>query len=140
MAIFGRAIKAPLILPSKIHQSNKWSIYTYNFRRNIFLLFLFLFIFGCTTSMEMGKPPLVDHLDRFEVNISTSDDIQAALGEPQGYGRVRSPSFGLKEIWLYESSEIDGKKVKIKMLMVFMDKEHHVYHGHLWFASGVIFE
>jgi hypothetical protein len=29
-------------------------------------------------------------------------------------------------------------KVKMRMLMVFLDKDTGVYHGHMWMASGML--
>ena len=93
---------------------------------------------GCSISTKLGRPPLTDHLDQLTVNESTTRDIRAVLGAPQGRGATRSPSYGLKEIWLYESSEIEGTKSRMRMLMVFIDKDSGLYHGHLWFASGLM--
>ena len=94
---------------------------------------------GCSISTKLGKSPLTDHLDQLTVNESTTRDIRVVLGAPQGRGATRSSSYGLKEIWLYESSEIEGTKSRMRMLMVFIDKESGLYHGHLWFASGLMF-
>jgi hypothetical protein len=103
------------------------------------LSFLILAINSCTPSIQFGKPPLTDRLDTLKIDVSTKQDIKAILGEPQGYGAVRSTSFGIKEAWLYESTDIEGVKARMRMLMIFLDKERGVYHGHLWFASGMLF-
>ena len=104
------------------------------------LLFLWVLVsYGCTPSIQFGKPPMTDRLDTLKIDVSTKQEIKAALGEPQGYGAVRSPSFGVKEAWLYESTDVEGSKARLRMLMVFLDKERGVYHGHLWFASGMLF-
>ena len=95
---------------------------------------------GCSTPvMRMGKPPAVDRLSELTVGVSTAKDVVAVLGEPQGRGAARSPTFGLKESWLYESAEVEGTKARMRMLMVFLDKETGVYQGHMWMASGMLF-
>ena len=94
---------------------------------------------GCATSMQMGKVPMVDRLGQLTIDVSTAEQIEATLGPPQGRGEISSPSFGLKEAWLYEVTNIDGKQARMRMLMVFIDDERRVYHGHLWFASGTLF-
>jgi hypothetical protein len=104
----------------------------------VVLFLLALVINGCAPSIQFGKPPMTDRLDTLKIDVSTKQDIKAVLGEPQGYGAVRSPSFGIKEAWLYESTDVEGSKARLRMLMVFLDKERGVYHGHLWFASGML--
>lgn len=86
----------------------------------------------------MGKPPAVERLAELRVGESTTKDVVAVLGEPQGRGAARSASFGLKDAWLYESSELDGSKAKMRMLMVYLDKDTGVYQGHMWMASGMV--
>lgn len=94
---------------------------------------------GCATGpMKMGTPPAVDRLPELRAGVSTAKDVVAVLGEPQGRGAARSPSFGLKETWLYESMEIEGTKARIRMLMVVLDKDSGVYQGHMWMASGLL--
>lgn len=95
---------------------------------------------GCATSvMKMGKPPAVERLAELTVGVSTSKDVVAVLGEPQGRGEARSQNLGLKESWLYESSEVEGTRARLRMLMIFLDKETGVYQGHMWTASGMLF-
>jgi hypothetical protein len=90
----------------------------------------------------MGKAPLTERLDQLTIDVSTMSEVKAILGEPQGRGAVKSPSFGLKEAWLYESTEMKGMDMtsELRMLMVFLDKNRGVYHGHLWFSSGYLFD
>jgi hypothetical protein len=105
----------------------------------IILSLIILVTSGCMSAIQFGKPPLTDRLDSLKINVSTIQDVKAVLGEPQGRGAVRSPSFGVKEVWLYESTKVEGMtKSRMRMLMVFLDKEQGVYHGHLWFASGML--
>jgi len=95
---------------------------------------------GCATGpMKMGNPPAVDRLSELSAGVSTAKDVIAVLGEPKGRGAARSPTFGLKESWLYESMEVDGTKARMRMLMVFLDKDTGVYQGHMWMASGMLF-
>lgn len=95
---------------------------------------------GCATGpMKMGNPPAVDRLSQLSAGVSTAKDVVAVLGEPKGRGATRSPTFGLKESWLYESMEVDGTKARMRMLMVFLDKDTGVYQGYMWMASGMLF-
>ena len=95
---------------------------------------------GCSTSAtKMGRPPAVERLGELTVGLSTSKDVVAVLGEPQGRGATRSPSFGLKDSWLYESAEVEGTTARMRMLMIFLDKDTGVYQGHMWMASGMLF-
>lgn len=89
--------------------------------------------------MKMGKTPAFDRLSELKVGISTSKDVTAVLGKPQGRGATRSQSYGLKDAWLYESTETEGAKARVSMLMIFLDKDTGVYHGHMWVASGFLY-
>jgi hypothetical protein len=95
---------------------------------------------GCAAPVvKIGRPPAIDRLAELRAGESTTRDVVAVLGEPQGRGAARSGSFGLKDAWLYESAEVEGTKAKMRMLMVFLDKETGVYQGHMWMASGMVF-
>jgi hypothetical protein len=99
-----------------------------------------LVIGGCSTGpMKMGNPPAVDRLPELSAGVSTAKDVIAVLGEPKGKGAARSPTFGLKETWLFESMEVDGTKARMRMLIVFLDKDTGVYQGYMWMASGMLF-
>jgi len=106
--------------------------------RVVLIALLSLVVSGCTPTIQFGKPPLTDRLDMLKINVSTRQDIKAALGEPQGHGAVRSPGFGVKEAWLYECTISKGTQSHLQMLMVFLDKERGIYQGHLWFKSGML--
>jgi hypothetical protein len=97
-----------------------------------------LLIGGCATSMTIGKAPATDRLGELKWNVSTDKDVVAVLGEPQGHGATRSPTYGLKETWLYYSAVSEGAQVRSRMLMVFLDKDTHVYQGYMWVASGIL--
>ena len=135
----GRAPEMILKFSRSLRISTKIDYLKMSFRTSILLLIVVL-ICGCSSKLMLGKPPLTDRLNQFTVNVTTLDDIKTALGEPQGHGATRLPSIGLKEALLYESSQIDGNKAKIKMLIVFIDKDLGIYQGHLWFASGMMFD
>ena len=93
---------------------------------------------GCATSIAIGKPPATDRLAELKWNVSTEKDIVAALGEPQGHGATRTPTYGLKDAWLYWYFESEGVHARSRMLMVFLDKDKHVYQGHMWVSSGMM--
>jgi hypothetical protein len=94
---------------------------------------------GCAPSViKVGKPPLVERLTELRPGESTAKEVVAVLGEPQGRGASRSATYGLKDAWLYESMEVDGMKVKTRMLMLFLDKDTGVYQAHMWMASGML--
>ena len=66
--------------------------------------------------------------------MATKADVLLALGEPRGSGGARvSPDSEDEEIWLYEFMRINGKKVSLEILLVFLDEG--LYDGHLWFRS-----
>ncbi len=99
-----------------------------------------LLLGGCAPStLNLGKTPRFDRLSELTPGISTSKDIRAVLGEPQGRGAARSRSFDLKETWLYESMELEGATARMRMLMLFVDQKTGAYHGHMWMASGAVF-
>jgi|GEM_PF-2822425 len=128
MAIFGRAI-AMLQKYASIWCGGVAAV-----------VIVIVMVAGCATpSFKMGKPPRFDRLGELKVNVSTGQDVIAVLGEPQGRGATRSSTYGLKDAWLYESMDMESGKSKMRMLMVFLDKDTHVYRGHMWFASGYLF-
>lgn len=130
MAISGRAIRAP---------SRRNSAVSARARRVAAACLAVLMLGACAPSVvKMGKPPLVERLTELRWGESTAKDVVAVLGEPQGRGAARSTGFGLKDAWLYESVEVEGAKARMRMLMVFLDKETGVYHGHMWMASGML--
>lgn len=95
---------------------------------------------GCASPVvKMGRPPAVDRLPELTAGVSTAKDVVAVLGEPQGRGAVRASTFGLKDGWLYESAEVAGTKARMRMLMIFLDKDTGIYQGHMWMASGMLF-
>jgi hypothetical protein len=92
---------------------------------------------GCAMPVfKAGKPPPVDRLAQLKVAVSTTEEVRAALGEPQGRGAVRLPQTGLQDIWLYEYDVVNGFTAHLRILMVFVDKEEGRYGGYMWFSSG----
>lgn len=98
-----------------------------------------LLVLGCATSIRMGKAPATDRLQELTWNVSTEKDVVAVLGEPQGRGATRNPTYGLKDVWLYMNLESDGMRARSRMLMVFIEEDKHVYQGYMWVASGMLF-
>ncbi len=92
---------------------------------------------GCAMPvMKAGAPPPVERLAQLKVAVSSAADLRSALGEPQGRGAVRLPETGLQDVWLYEYDETAGFKVRLRMLMVFVNKETARYSGYMWFSSA----
>ena len=90
---------------------------------------------GCAPAMTFGSLPKVENVPSLKVGASTASEVRNALGEPRGRGRARfAPDLPEQDIWFYEYTQIDGRKVQLKMLLVFVDKD--VYAGHMWFSSG----
>jgi hypothetical protein len=99
-----------------------------------------LLLGGCAPStLKFGTTPRFDRLSELTPGVSTSKDVRAVLGEPQGRGAARSQGFDLKDTWLYEGMEVEGATVHMRMLMIFLDHETGAYHGHMWMASGAVF-
>ena len=90
---------------------------------------------ACSTTMSFGSAPRIDGLEQLKIGISSAAEVLSALGEPRGRGLARfDPSLPEQQIWFYEYVRSDGKKVQLKMLLVFMDKD--AYAGYMWFSSG----
>jgi hypothetical protein len=93
---------------------------------------------GCSTGpMEVGRPPPTDRLLRLQPGVSTRDEVLKVLGEPQGRGAGRLPSAPLQDLLLYESDVAEGTRMKMKMLIVFINRSTGIYEGYLWFQSGL---
>lgn len=90
---------------------------------------------GCSTTMSFGSMPRVDRLQSLKVGASSAGEVVGALGEPRGRGQARfAVDLPQQQVWFYEYMQSDGRKVQLKMLLVFMDKD--TYAGHMWFSSG----
>lgn len=100
----------------------------------LFLLVLQSALVGCA-KVRIGFPPKVERLELLKRGISAPADVLLALGEPRGHGVIRfSPAVAPRDIWLYEYAESSGKRIDLKMLLVFSHQGR--YDGHLWFSSG----
>lgn len=94
---------------------------------------------GCATTMKYGQPPAVERLQSLQRGASSKTDILSVLGEPRGLGAARfSPALGYREALFYEYAESDGKRVRLKFLLVFLD--HDRYDGYLWFSSAELMQ
>jgi hypothetical protein len=91
-------------------------------------------VVACAQTLKIGSPPKTDQLDTLKLGNSTKADVLLALGQPQGDGVVRvAVEATPRTIWFYEYSEVVGKVIGLKILLVFFNQEK--YDGHLWFAS-----
>lgn len=94
---------------------------------------------GCATGpMELGRPIPTERLLQLKPGTSTLADVLATLGEPQGRGRGLLPGAPPLDRLLYESDQMDGTKMRMKMLMVFVHRSSGVYEGYMWFHSGLM--
>ena len=102
------------------------------------VVFLLLgFLGGCATSLRYGSPPRVDRLGALKPGDSTTADVLLMLGEPRGRGATQfSPGLPPGRIWFYEYQEGDGKTFRLKILLVFFDRDKDLYAGHLWFSAA----
>ncbi|MBI2876416.1 MAG: hypothetical protein HYY20_06005 [Candidatus Tectomicrobia bacterium] len=95
---------------------------------------------GCALPSRHGSPPRVDRLETLQYGISSRADVLLALGEPRGDGAARlSAALPPWKIWFYEYNELDGRRIGLKLLLVFFDDQER-YNGHLWFSSAGIIE
>jgi hypothetical protein len=100
---------------------------------------LLTLLVGCAPIIKYGSPHEVDRLDSLNRGITSKADVLKAIGEPRGYGQVYlAPDLEPRKIWFYEYTEVQGKKIVIKILLVFFDEE--LYDGYLWFSSAQFLE
>lgn len=94
---------------------------------------------GCATGpTELGRPLPTERLSQLRPGASTKAEILAALGEPQGRGSALLPTVPVHELLLYESDSMDGAKMRMKMLIVFVNRSTGIYEGYMWFSSGML--
>lgn len=92
---------------------------------------------GCASGpVELGRRPPVERLAQLVPGTSTRAEVLAALGEPQGRGAGRLPAAPLMDLLLYESDSMDGTRMRMKMLIVFVHRTTGIYEGYMWFNSG----
>ncbi|MEW6688768.1 MAG: hypothetical protein AB1452_06705 [Pseudomonadota bacterium] len=87
--------------------------------------------------MTFGSMPQVERLQSLKLGGSRAGDVLGVLGEPRGRGQAGFAGLPQQEVWFYEYMQSDGRKVQMKMLLVFMDQD--LYAGHLWFSSGQLY-
>jgi hypothetical protein len=94
---------------------------------------------GCATGpTELGKPLPVDRLSQLRPGTSMRDEVLATLGEPQGRGGGLLPTMPVHDLLLYESDTMEGTKMRMKMLIVFVNRSTGIYEGYMWFNSGML--
>ena len=94
---------------------------------------------GCTTTRRYGSPPRTDRLEVLRPAVSSPADVRLALGEPRGHGMARlAPDFTPRPIWSYEYTETEGKRIGLKILLVFFEEDR--YDGYLWFSAAALLE
>jgi len=90
-------------------------------------------------SIKYGSPPRTDRLATLTIGASTTADVLLALGEPRGRGVVRqSLDLPPRTIWSYEYTEAEGRRIGLKMLLVFFNQDR--YDGYLWFSAAALVE
>jgi hypothetical protein len=101
--------------------------------------FALTLLVGCATGpTELGKPLPVDRLSQLKPGTSTRAEVLAALGEPQGRGSGLLPTMPVHDLLLYESDTMEGTKMRMKMLIVFVNRSTGMYEGYMWFNSGML--
>jgi hypothetical protein len=108
----------------------------FGFRSGLLLICLLVvaLLSGCATTVKYGKPVNIERLRDLKQGVSTRAEVVVAAGEPRGRGAARlSPAIDRRDIMFYEYVESDGTRVRMKLLLVFLDGER--YDGHLWFSS-----
>ena len=113
-----------------------------------FIAVLLLTIAGisCTTQKPEIPPLNTQALTTvLERGVSTTSDVRAALGEPNGVGAALIPTAeGRREVWFYErikvelgvaagGEQVEGNEIHQEVLMVFFEGDR--FEGFLWFSS-----
>jgi hypothetical protein len=107
--------------------------------RGLFAAILAFGLATATVAYELGHSPAFGRLGELVAGTTRTGDVIAVLGEPQGRGKAQlTPDIAPMDVLFYESSVMEGTKVRMKMLMVFVDSESGTYQGYLWFAGGLI--
>ncbi len=135
MAISGVRMPAQRMCSSKHRGATPW------YKRLIcaVLGFSVVIMAGCMPTLRFGSLPKTEKLASLKAGVSSTSDVLLALGEPRGLGNVRiSPILPPRQIWFYEFTEAEGKLIRLKLLLVFLDKER--YDGYLWFSSEQLVE
>ncbi len=105
-------------------------------RAGVVLLFFSLLV-GCT--FKFGSLPRTDQLTTLKPGVSSEADVLRALGEPRGYGMARLAVHPEpRKLWFYEYVLVEGSRVDLKILLVFVRQDH--YDGHLWFSAATLLQ
>lgn len=101
----------------------------------VVLAVLMSFIAGCSTAMQLGRPPDTQQLERgLTLRVSSKDDVELSLGIPRGGGRVMLPiDEKPRDLWYYYYEESTGTEDRRIFLFVFFDQDK--YDGYFWFSS-----
>lgn len=79
-------------------------------------------------------PDIGTSLAALQKGVSDKGDVLRVLGAPKGYGMARlTGELSPHVVWHYEYLETHENKFKIKVLLLFFDKEK--YDGYIWFSS-----
>ncbi len=98
--------------------------------------FLLLLVAGCGDfRMEVGRRPNLDPLETsLRVGQSSSADVLAALGTPEGKGMAMLPIDAKpRMVWSYYYEEGSMKDDRRIFLFVFLIEDR--YDGYMWFSS-----
>ncbi len=103
------------------------------------LLLVSMLLAGCAMGpIDLGRPIPTDRLAQLKPGTSGLPDVLAVLGEPQGRGKAVLPGAPPLDLLLYESDRMEGTKMRMKMLIVFVHRSTGVYEGYMWFNSGLV--
>ena len=118
--------------------------------RLIVFLIIILSLTGCSTHTTYTTRTEAFNTDALETTlkrgISTSSDIKAVFGEPNGAGSLLTPIDPLRDIMFYEKFDIDTSKIKrvgnytemdVKQDVLIIFLKDNVYDGFLWFSDKV---
>lgn len=111
-----------------------------NIRRALAAVFAALTLLaGCATGpVEFGRPIPTERLSQLKPGTSTLAEVLVTLGEPQGRGKGLLPAAPPIDLLLYESDAMEGTRMRMKMLIVFVNRSNGVYEGYMWFHSGML--
>lgn len=98
-----------------------------------------ILVAGCASGpLELGRPLPLDRLSQLKPGASSVAEVIATLGEPQGRGKGLLPTAPNQDVLLYESDTMDGTKMRMRMLIVYVTRPTGLYEGYMWFSSGSI--
>ena len=91
--------------------------------------------FGCGMGIVAGSRPNIDVLEKsLRMGQSTPADVAAALGEPNGKGRVMLPIEAKpRTMWSYYYEEGTLEDARRMVVFVYFDQDR--YDGYMWYSS-----